>query len=111
MKPAVNLMDWLIQIAGCQNDPDAINFDGAEDAVIELRDRADECFEYCQSAEQTPEIAMLIEMGETMDRIADLLDSFLETELFYHLQEAIDCCANLMVLREQITASEGTSTL
>ena len=111
MKPAVNLMDWLVQIAGCQNDPDAINFDGAEDALAELRERADECFEYCESAEQTPETAMLLEMGETMDRIADLLDEFLETELFYHLQEAIDQCANLMVLREQIAASEGTSTL
>lgn len=104
-------MDWLVQIAGCQNDPDAINFDGAEDALLELRERADECFEYCESAEEGPQTAMLFEMGETMDRIADLLDEFLETELFYHLQEAIELCSNLMVLREQIAAAEGTSSL
>lgn len=111
MRPALNLMDWLVQIAGCQNDPDAINFDGAEDALLELRDRAQECFEYCEESEETPETAMLFEMGQTMERIADRLDEFLETELFYHLEEAIADCANLMTLRDQIAGVQSDSML
>jgi hypothetical protein len=107
MRPALNLMDWLVQIAGCQNDPDAINFDGAEDALLELQERAQECFDYCAGAEESAQTALLFEMGQTMERIAGSLDEFLETELFYHLEEAIAECSNLMLLREQIAGAEA----
>lgn len=104
-------MDWLTEIAGCQNDPEAINWEGAEDALLELEERAQECFDYCAEGDQTPEVAMLYEMGETMERIADRLNEFLETEEFHHLGEAIADCATLMTLRDQIAGDQSDSLL
>lgn len=48
---------------------------------------------------------------ETMERIADRLNEFLETEEFHHLQEAIADCATLMTLRDQIAGDQSESLL
>jgi hypothetical protein len=105
---AVNLLDWLQQIAACQDNPDAINFEGAEDALDELRERAAECWAACDEDDESQQTNLLREMAATMEQIADQLDSFLETELFYHLQEALENCRTLFQLRDLIAAADAS---
>jgi hypothetical protein len=88
-------------VAG-QNAPETINFEGIEEALVELKGRAVDCYAYCEQAGESPEVSLLYEMAETMDRIALLLDQFLEAQLFYHIQEAVKECENLFSLRDQV---------
>jgi hypothetical protein len=103
---AVNLLDWLQQIADCRDNPDAINFDGAEEALEELRQRAADCWAECDEEDDSPQTNLLREMAATMERIAEQLDAFLETELFYHLQDALEDCRALFQLRDMVEAAD-----
>jgi hypothetical protein len=97
LPPAPNLAVWLSDLLEYRDSPDFLDFDGLEDALDELRERAhSERVNLEQLEEVDPASPHLWDMLGQLEQITQELDLFLETELFYHLECAQQIAKNLL---------------
>jgi hypothetical protein len=96
----VNILQWLTELSECQTDPERIDFDSIVQATWELRERIDN---------RTVEGLELDSMAELLEGIADELDGFLDSGLFYHIHEALQKARDLVDLRDLLEQQAGES--
>ena len=97
----MNVLEWLRELAECQDQPELIDFDGAEEALAELRQRSEEIFqEFSPEGEPDPDTATLLEMASLLGSVADCLEEFLDSGLFYKLKEGMEQANELLALRD-----------
>lgn len=106
LPPAPNLAVWFSDLLSYRDAPDLLDFDQLEDALDELLDRVEEERLQLESLEQeSPVSPHLWEMLGHLEQIADELDLFLETELFFHLERAQQLSGELLE-QKRFLASE-----
>jgi hypothetical protein len=109
--PALNLSVWLSDLLECRDNPDRLDFDGLEDALDELRERA-----HCERAQlehqsQNQELdPHLWDMLSQLELVAEELDLFLETELFYHLECALQASKSMLEQKELLVQAIQVET-
>lgn len=105
LPPAPNLAVWLSDLLEYRDTPEFLDFDGLEDALDELRERAhSERVNLEQLQEIEPPSPHLWDMLGQLEQIAQELDLFLETELFYHLECAQQIAKNLLEQKLHLAA-------
>lgn len=103
LSPAPNLAVWLSDLLDYRESPDFLDFDGLEDALDELRERAhSERVNLEQLEEVNPVSPHLWDMLGQLEQITQELDLFLESELFYHLECAQQIARNLLEQKQHM---------
>ncbi len=91
----MDILAWIRQLLDCEGEPERLDFDGLEEALLELRGRLEAHDDDHQGTELT-------EMTDLLAGVCEDLDRFLDSEDFGHLraaaekaQELVDIQANL----------------
>jgi hypothetical protein len=83
----MNLLGWIRQLLDCELEPERLDFEGLEEALLELRGRLDSDLE---------------EMADLLAGVCDDLDRFLDSEDFDHLRAAAEKAQELVDMQAQL---------
>ena len=78
----MNILEWIRRLLECEGQPEQVDFEGLEEALLELRQRLE-----LRGHDAEPNLA---DMGDLLAGLCDDLDDFLDSEDFAHLRSAAE---------------------
>lgn len=96
----------MLDLAACQDDRERIDVEAIEDALLDLRQRSAEAYDEYGEPGEVPdeERGALLDLADLLHSVTEELDQFLETGLFFHVQQALEAVEAMQQTRDALQA-------